>query len=180
MPVFSLVNGGFAGTFTTPVSGSTFMFFMVATFPSLPTTSTGRVISCSNGVEDYNNAASFMVSTEKGVFPEVYRNNAWVTPAAGTVLSATTPYLVSGFFDGTNMYLGINGTYTQSSSTGSFSLSKFGIGLNSASNNTFGNYTYGEILMYNCNLYSNDRQTIEGYLAWKWGLQSALPTGHPY
>jgi hypothetical protein len=25
-----------------------------------------------------------------------------------------------------------------------------------------------------------ERQTIEGYLAWKWGLQGSLPVGHPY
>jgi len=25
-----------------------------------------------------------------------------------------------------------------------------------------------------------ERQTIEGYLAWKWGLVNSLPAGHPY
>lgn len=30
------------------------------------------------------------------------------------------------------------------------------------------------------NLSSTDRQKTEGYLAWKWGLQSNLPSGHPY
>ncbi len=25
-----------------------------------------------------------------------------------------------------------------------------------------------------------DRQKMEGYLAWKWGLQGQLPAGHPY
>jgi hypothetical protein len=24
------------------------------------------------------------------------------------------------------------------------------------------------------------RQLIEGYLAWKWGLEANLPSGHPY
>jgi hypothetical protein len=24
------------------------------------------------------------------------------------------------------------------------------------------------------------RQRIEGYLAWKWGLEANLPSGHPY
>jgi hypothetical protein len=27
---------------------------------------------------------------------------------------------------------------------------------------------------------STDRQKIEGYLAWKWGLEANLPAGHPY
>lgn len=30
------------------------------------------------------------------------------------------------------------------------------------------------------NLSASDRQKIEGYLAWKWGLVSLLPGGHPY
>jgi hypothetical protein len=38
----------------------------------------------------------------------------------------------------------------------------------------------GEVLLYNRNLSSDDRQTVEGYLAWKWGLQGNLPLTHPY
>ena len=29
-------------------------------------------------------------------------------------------------------------------------------------------------------LSTDDRQRLEGYLAWKWGLQGSLPGGHPY
>jgi len=42
----------------------------------------------------------------------------------------------------------------------------------------FGNV--GEILYYNRQLTNAERQQIEGYLAWKWKIQSLLPTGHPY
>jgi hypothetical protein len=38
----------------------------------------------------------------------------------------------------------------------------------------------GEVLLYNRDLSSQDRQTVEGYLAWKWGLQGNLATTHPY
>ena len=37
-----------------------------------------------------------------------------------------------------------------------------------------------EILYYNTALSNTDRQNIEGYLAWKWGLQGNLPATHPY
>jgi len=37
-----------------------------------------------------------------------------------------------------------------------------------------------EILVYFANLSDAQRQQVEGYLAWKWGLQGNLPTTHPY
>jgi len=37
-----------------------------------------------------------------------------------------------------------------------------------------------EFLLFNTNLNTTQRQQIEGYLAWKWGLQSSLPVSHPY
>ena len=42
----------------------------------------------------------------------------------------------------------------------------------------FGNIC--EIIVYNIALSSAQRQTIEGYLAQKWGLTANLPAGHPY
>jgi hypothetical protein len=38
----------------------------------------------------------------------------------------------------------------------------------------------GEILIYSSVLSMVDRQAVEGYLAWKWGLQGNLPAGHLY
>lgn len=38
----------------------------------------------------------------------------------------------------------------------------------------------GEILLYNVVLTTNQIQQVEGYLAWKWGVQTNLPTTHPF
>ena len=38
----------------------------------------------------------------------------------------------------------------------------------------------GEILIFNSVHGSATRQRVEGYLAWKWGLQASLPASHPY
>jgi len=38
----------------------------------------------------------------------------------------------------------------------------------------------GEIIVVNSALSDSDRQKLEGYLAHKWGMAGALPSGHPY
>jgi sugar lactone lactonase YvrE len=38
---------------------------------------------------------------------------------------------------------------------------------------------YAEILVYMGEITTAQRQSIEGYLAWKWGLQDSLPINHP-
>ena len=37
-----------------------------------------------------------------------------------------------------------------------------------------------EILIYSATLTSTQRQSVEGYLAWKWGIKSSLPATHPF
>lgn len=37
-----------------------------------------------------------------------------------------------------------------------------------------------ELAVFNVYLNTSQRQSIEGYLAWKWGLEGSLPSGHPY
>jgi hypothetical protein len=37
-----------------------------------------------------------------------------------------------------------------------------------------------ELIVYNQMIGLTAQQRVEGYLAWKWGLQANLPAGHPY
>lgn len=37
-----------------------------------------------------------------------------------------------------------------------------------------------EVLIYNSALAQAARQRVEGYLAWKWGMQGQLPSNHPW
>ncbi len=37
-----------------------------------------------------------------------------------------------------------------------------------------------EVIVFTSYLSQDDTELIEGYLAWKWGIQSSLPGGHPY
>lgn len=54
------------------------------------------------------------------------------------------------------------------------------IGVNGFADGGYLNGTISEVLIYNSVLSSTDRQKVEGYLAWKWSIQSSLPTNHPY
>jgi len=42
------------------------------------------------------------------------------------------------------------------------------------------NFNLGEMCVYNSYLETPFRNILEGYLAWKWGVQYNLPTYHPY
>ena len=37
-----------------------------------------------------------------------------------------------------------------------------------------------EIILFNSSLTTAQQQQVEGYLAWKWGIQTKLPSSHPY
>ena len=52
-------------------------------------------------------------------------------------------------------------------------------GRNGTSTNSYASYL-AEVVVFNTGLSLSDRQMIEGYLAWKWGLQGNLPNTHPY
>jgi hypothetical protein len=52
-----------------------------------------------------------------------------------------------------------------------------------ATGGSFGNDcngTFHEMMLYARPLAQEERQKIEGYLAWKWNIQSVLPSNHPY
>jgi hypothetical protein len=81
--------------------------------------------------------------------------------------------------DGTTMTPYANGT-AQSTKNGSTStFSNFNIGYHNSMAQYF-NGNMAEIIIYNQYLIDSERQKIEGYLAWKWGLQSNLPSNHTY
>jgi hypothetical protein len=42
------------------------------------------------------------------------------------------------------------------------------------------NGSLSEVLVFNISHTDTQRQIVEGYLAWKWGLQSSLPDNHPF
>jgi len=53
------------------------------------------------------------------------------------------------------------------------------VGANNVGSSTI-NLDLAEIIIVHSALSTEQRQLLEGYLAWKWGLQASLPLGHPY
>ena len=55
-----------------------------------------------------------------------------------------------------------------------------GCGANDAATTDYSDIDIGEIVVRSGVDSTADRQLFEGYLAWKWGIQSLLPSDHPY
>jgi hypothetical protein len=90
-----------------------------------------------------------------------------------------TPFVGAMRWDptATKVYVRVNGTQTNenNSTTGTFTVDDIILGWDSNSVDS----VVGELVI----VASNDpavEQQIEGYLAWKWGLQANLPDSHPY
>lgn len=85
----------------------------------------------------------------------------------------------------TNLYARLNGTSLTpaSISANTSNSSQYGIGTNFetpfATPSGWNGYV-GEVIIYNSLVSISQQEQIEGYLAWKWGLQSSLPITHPY
>ena len=80
----------------------------------------------------------------------------------------------TGFVNGSAM------TTTNTTNTGSISNSNV---LDIGAASVGGNPVTGdiaEVLVGGATLTSSDREKLEGYLAWKWGLEDNLPSAHPY
>jgi hypothetical protein len=108
--------------------------------------------------------------------------------AYATALLNTSPHVLSAIFTGpalpTNYLQYLDGT-AQALTTGELgNVTISGNALSIGSLVGGGSFGWvgpiGEIIVYNSALGMANQQTLEGYLAWKWGLQANLPVSHPY
>jgi hypothetical protein len=93
-------------------------------------------------------------------------------------VTLNSPYLITAHAQTGNRLISFNGQ-TPATDTNSQSISEVRIGQRS---DGFWPYAgpIGEVVITNAALSTTNRQLLEGYLAWKWGLQASLPAGHPY
>jgi hypothetical protein len=96
-------------------------------------------------------------------------------------LNLVNPFLVSvvrnpsvsalGYYNGSQVFT--NSAFTPGTAT---SITFIGAPVAGGTNTLNGNIY--EFIVYNGALTANQRQQVEGYLAWKWNLQSSLPPTH--
>ena len=110
----------------------------------------------------------------------VQQYNALVLSSSYT-FSPNTTVLVATQTTSTNSYIFMYGTQTDSNST----VANYGSGIASVIGTNGSdppvepfNGPIFEMIIFNTVLTTPQRQQVEGYLAWKWGIQANLPGGH--
>lgn len=102
---------------------------------------------------------------------------------SASVSSPSASYSIISFTSGTQLASFLNGTQLASSPTSltspTYAFTQFAIGRNVSTGSPL-NGIVNEVVTYTTTLTPTQRRQVEGYLAWKWGLQSSLPTTHPY
>lgn len=97
--------------------------------------------------------------------------------SGGTSLLATSP-LINSFIIGSSSAAFQNGTQQFTGSV-SFTTGGLTIGNRFSLNESWPGHIC-EFIIHNTALTRFQRQQIEGYFAWKWGLVGSLPANHPY
>jgi hypothetical protein len=167
------------------INGTSLTCFAVAlTTRSMPNSSSDqRLVSLANTTNvDYGRTDGTIALFNQG-------GSGWIGtwrvsgPIAYNAITTNVPFLAVSEYDGTNGYLWYNGnagTLASSSSSGTFGITKYGIGNQANPTIEYWNGTIAEIIIYNSALSLSQRQQVEGYLAWKWGIQSSLPSTHAF
>ena len=176
-------------TLSTPIATHT--SFLVAKI--IGTAYYGIVSFASGAVSSYQSANAFRYGGNGGTtltsdMLDVYANNGGYqillsVATANTFLMAEQTTTGSPYPTGALYY---NGSLPTPTATTQFNYTPgtaAGIVVGSYWYNSTGNSTFVgnicELIVYNQTLTTAQRQQVEGYLAWKWGLQASLPSTHP-
>lgn len=148
-------------------------------------TTNGRMFSQSNSGVD--TGTGMYVSSHTASATSIGSFLGSTTLRAGVTIATANNQvnLFESRHDGTTLFNSINAN-TEVSFAQALNATTTRMGLNVALNasNGVGNggvRNIGEILIFNnTSLSTDDREKVQGYLAWKWNLISLLPSAHPY
>ena len=176
------INFNGSSSFTGSISGSgkAYTLFYVGNFNASSGQYAGLLCFSSPGNIDYGAGG---ITNTKLSDTQVY-STVNGTNTVFTTNTLSIPFVYSLVIDGTYINNFVNGTQqtpADRAQSGTFNFTNYVVA-NRAGNT--GNYPLngfvGEIIVYLNGLATLQRQQVEGYLAWKWGLQANLPANHPY
>lgn len=173
---FATSSTGYATTYS--ANPTTETMFVVFNNPS-PSGNNNMVIGGQQGARSLGGGFSGNGGT--GVVGVLNNEVAWLaaTPA-GSYTSGTT-VLVTCQFTTTSNTIALNGgTFSTGGSPNFYSGTTTYLGVDTTTTTYYYIGYEMEVLFYNSVLSTANQQLIEGYLAWKWGLQTSLPSSHPY
>jgi len=171
----------FSGSITNTTANLT--AFVVAKTTTSPATQFARILSASAGGNDFDNTPSMdvMVYLDTANTLGSFRN--FVTLSTVTTTPNQTFLAVTRTNATTNTFY-LNGTASSTvtlsgGAVGSFGYTTYWVGSGPTGANLTG--TVSEVLYYHADLTDTQRQTIENYLAKKWGIgASTIPSSHPF
>ncbi len=165
----SYFTGGLSSNFT----GTTIYCFIVASINS-NTTQFSRLLSLGRpGVNDYDSASTCIPFVRYTGANQVYAGNN-NSATARINITYGSPFLSQTYFTASAIGNNVNGgSFSTAATTSSFNLTSYALGINTNTADTASPYV-GEICEIICyfgtSLTTQQAQQIEGYLAWKWGL----------
>lgn len=165
-------------------TGTVMTGFVVADMSSTAASDARIVSLAASGTSDFGSASHTALFLRNGTAQQVrtFRNNA----SLGTRnIVYNTPFVGTSLFTGASNLVYSNGApATPVASSGNFGYTQYGLGNYPSYPTSSGSQpltgTIYEVILYNQALSSNDRQAVEGYLAWKWNLNTSLLSNHAY
>lgn len=96
-------------------------------------------------------------------------------------LAGNAPFQTEFTYDGTTQIIRHNADITHTHAEGLKTAGVNNLVIGASINlDLHSDFYFGEFLAFNRVLTTQEREEIEGYLAWKWGNTAELPTTHPY
>ena len=147
-------------------------------------------VTIAGGTHLINSATVDVPTSLAANVADYFVNTSNITQYAGTAsvnyvpVAIDTTYIRLSEYATTNSSVYTNGTQTGPANGGANPIQGMTIGGYSYSGSGAPiaptNIRFGEILLISNTMTTADRQKLEGYLAWKWGLEANLPVDHPY
>ena len=168
----------FGTTGTSDVNGVSFFFVAKVRGQS----AYGGRFLCSSGGDVQIYQASVAIGNTNVLPAYVVSYAGSTSMTTGMQISAQTPFMYSGILNSSTFSEWVDGTAnTTTAAVASNTWTSWALGNYPGGYSGYETYGYiGEVIMYNRELTTAQREIVEGYLAWKWSLQSNLPLAHTY